>query len=48
MHANNYIDYPILIKEGFDIPICFTESPARQKSLRDAKKITTLDKAGQL
>ena len=48
MHADNYIDYPILIKKGFDIPVYFAESPACQKSLRDAKKTTTLDKAGRL
>ena len=27
MYTNNYIDYPILIKEDFNTPIPFAESP---------------------
>ena len=51
MHTDNYIDHPILIKEDFNIPVLFAEffahqkSLARQKSLREAKKTITIDKA---
>ena len=48
MHANNYINYLILIKEDFDTPILFIESPIYQKSSREVKKTTTLDNAGWL
>ena len=54
MYADNYIDYPILIKEGFDAPILFTESSIyqkssiRQKSPKKVKRTTTLDKARRL
>ena len=60
MHAENYVDYPILIEEDLDAPVPFVESPARQKSParrkspalrkspRKVKKITTLDRAGRL
>ena len=48
MHADNYVDYPILIEENFNAPIHFAESPARRRSPREAKKTTTVDKAGRL
>ena len=48
MYANNYIDYPILIKEDFNTPILFIESLIHQKSSREAKKTTTLDNTKQL
>ena len=45
MYADNYVDYLILIKENFNAPIHFIESPARRRSPREAKKTTTIDKA---